>query len=49
MPYDSADVGRDEDLTERRKRSRRRFRLGGRRLIDTFFKRERRKRPRPAG
>jgi hypothetical protein len=34
MPWDSIDKFRDEDATEKRKRSRRRFFLGGRRSID---------------
>lgn len=34
MPWDSVDKHRDEDYTERRKNSRRRFKLGGRRSTD---------------
>jgi adenylyl- and sulfurtransferase ThiI len=34
MPWDSTDKFRDEDLTERRKKSRRRFKIGGRRKTD---------------
>lgn len=34
MPWDSTDKYRDEDLTERRKKSRRRFKIGGRRKTD---------------
>lgn len=34
MPHDSVDVPRDEDLTDPRKRSRRRFKIGGRRRTD---------------
>jgi hypothetical protein len=46
MPWDSVDKRRDEDATEKRKRSRRRFRFGGRRAIDVSQKRERRDRDR---
>jgi hypothetical protein len=42
MPWDGVDRRRDEDAREKRKRSRRRFRLGGRRAIDGSEKRERR-------
>jgi hypothetical protein len=34
MPYDLPDKTRDEDLTERRKNTRRRFKIGGRRKTD---------------
>jgi hypothetical protein len=46
MPWDSVDKRRDEDATEKRKRSRRRFRFGGRRAIDGLQTRERRDRER---
>ena len=46
MPWDSVDKRRDEDATDRRKRSRRRFRFGGRRAIDAPQQRERRDRDR---
>jgi hypothetical protein len=46
MPWDGVDRRRDEDAKEKRKRSRRRFRLGGRRTIDGLEKRERRGRVR---
>lgn len=42
VPWDGVDRRRDEDAKERRKRSRRRFRLGGRRVIDGLQRRERR-------
>lgn len=34
MPFDSVDRYRDEDYTEKRKRSRRRYKVGGRRSTD---------------
>lgn len=46
MPWDGVDKRRDEDAGEKRKRSRRRFRFGGRRAIDAPQKRERRSRVR---
>lgn len=39
MPFDSVDKYRDEDYTERRRRSRRRFRIGGRRSTDAPVRR----------
>lgn len=47
VPWDGVDRRRDEDANEKRKRSRRRFRLGGRRAIDGSQKRERRDSDRP--
>ena len=46
VPWDGVDRRRDEDAKERRRRSRRRFRLGGRRVIDGSQERERRVRDR---
>jgi hypothetical protein len=46
MQWDGVDRRRDEDAKEKRKRSRRRFRLGGRRAVDGSEKRERRDRDR---
>jgi hypothetical protein len=42
VPWDGVDRRRDEDAKEKRRRSRRRFRLGGRRAVDGSQKRERR-------